>query len=88
MRKFIITGVAVAMLAVPTAAMADVSNNGTTSDAYGYCVANYNHANGDLNGIGSVRSGQTGKEVSADAGKRAPALCVYTQGWYPPISSK
>jgi len=89
MRKLIVTGMAVAMLAVPSTASADVSTNGTTNDAYGYCQANHiANFNGDFNGIGHIRSAQTGKEISGAAGNRAPAQhCIDTQGAFAPISS-
>ena len=89
MRKLIVTGMAVAMLAVPSIASADVSTNGTTNDAYGYCQANHiANFNGDFNGIGHIRSAQTGKEISGAAGNRAPAQhCIDTQGAFAPISS-
>ena len=89
MKKFILAGMAVAMLAVPAVASADVSTNDTTNDAYGYCQANHiANFNGDHNGIGWIRSGQTGKAISGSAGNRAPAqYCVDTQGSYAPISN-
>ena len=87
-RKLVITVAALAALAVPTAAMADVSNNETTNDAYGWCQANHiANFNGDDNGIGHIRSTMTGKQISADAGNRAPALCVDLQGQFAPISN-
>jgi hypothetical protein len=66
-----------------------VSTNGTTNDAYGYCQANHIHNfNGDHDGIGWIRSTQTGKAVSGAAGKRAPAEhCVAGQGSWEPISN-
>ena len=68
---------------------ADVSNNGTTNDAYGYCIANHiANFNQGFNGIGHLRSAMTGQEISASAGNRAPAQdCVDTQGHYAPISN-
>jgi hypothetical protein len=96
MRKFIITGIAVAMLAVPAAASADVTNNETTRDAQGYCIANHLHNgwsednpfNGDFNGIGHLRSQQSGKAISGSAGNRAPAEhCITPQGTWGPISN-
>ena len=70
-------------------ASADVSTNGTTNDAYGYCQANHiANFNGDHQGIGWIRSTQTGTEVRNSAGKRAPAQhCIDTQGQYAPISN-
>ena len=89
MRKIFIVAAAVAALAVPTAAMADVSTNGTTNDAYGYCQANHiANFNGDHNGIGYLRSAMSGEQISASAGNRAPVNhCVDTQGDYAPISN-
>jgi hypothetical protein len=40
MRKLIIIAASLAALAVPTAAMADVTNNPSTKDSYGYATAN------------------------------------------------
>ena len=89
MRKLIIAVAALAALVVPTAAMADVSTNGTVNDAYGYCQANHiANFNGDHNGIGWIRSGQTGAQISDAAGNRAPVQhCVDTQGNFAPISN-
>jgi len=95
MKKLILAGMAVAMLAVPTIASADVTNNGTTNDAQGYCIANHLHNgwsedtsfNGDHNGIGWIRSEQTGKAISGSAGNRVPANpCSDAQGVWGPIS--
>jgi hypothetical protein len=79
----------VAALAVPAAASADVSTNGTTNDAYGYCIANHiANFNGDHAGIGWLRSEMSGTTISANAGNRAPDNpCVTTQGSYAPISN-
>lgn len=88
MRKFILIGTAIAALAVPAAASADVSTNGTTNDAYGYCIANHiANFNGDDNGIGHLRSQMSGKEISANTGNRAPSVCVSSQGQFAPISA-
>ena len=88
MRKIFIVAAAVAALAVPTAAMADVSTNGTTNDAPGYCIANHlANFNGDFNGVGHLRSQQSGKEIAAAAGNKAPAICVDSQGQFAPISN-
>ena len=96
MKKLIITGMAVAMLAIPAAASADVTSNSTTNDAQGYCIANHLHNgwsetqpfNGDHNGIGHLRSAQTGKAISDSAGKRVPANpCTDAQGVWGPISN-
>ena len=40
MRKLLITGMAVAMLAIPAVASADVTNNPSTNDCHGYATAN------------------------------------------------
>ena len=90
MRKFIVVGATLAALVVtPAVASADVSTNGTTNDAYGYCQANHiANFNGDSNGIGHIRSTQSGKDISASAGNRAPAQhCIDTQGTFAPISN-
>lgn len=96
MRKYFIIVGAIAALAVPSAALADVTNNTTTNDAQGYCIANHLHNgwsednpfNGDYNGIGHLRSQQSGKEVSGSAGNRAPAYpCTNAQGVWGPISN-
>ena len=89
MRKYFIVAGAIAALAVPSAALADVSTNGTTSDAYGYCQANHiANFNGDHNGIGWIRSEMTGAAISKAAGNRAPAEhCVAGQGSHAPISN-
>ena len=55
MKKLILGLVAATAVAAaaPGLASADVSNNGTTNDAYGYCHANHiANFNGDHNGIG------------------------------------
>ena len=89
MRKFIIAGAMLTALVVPSIASADVSTNGTTRDAQGYCIANHiANFNGGNNGIGHLRSEQTGKAISSQSGNRAPAEpCIGTQGDYAPISS-
>jgi len=96
MKKFIIAGMAVAMLAVPGIASADVTNNSTTNDAQGYCISNHIHNgwsednpfNGTENGIGHLRSQQTGKAISAGAGNRVPANpCIDAQSVWGPISN-
>ena len=63
MRKYFIIAGALAALVVPSAALADVSTNGTTnSAAHGYSNANHiADFNGDHNGIGWIRSTQSGK---------------------------
>jgi len=93
MRKLILGLTAAAAIASPIAmtgaAHADVSTNGTTNDGYGYCIANHiANFNGDNNGIGHLRSEQSGKAISASTGNRAPVNpCVTTQGDYAPISN-
>ena len=76
-------------LVVPSTALADVTNNGTTNDAQGYCIANHLHNgwsadtsfNGDRDGIGWIRSEQTGKAISGSAGNRVPVKdCITDQG--------
>ena len=66
MRKSITAGMAIAMLAVPAFASADVTNNPTTNDSYGYATANANRLVKDAggHGIGTYRSASTGAEVS------------------------
>jgi len=96
MRKLILTGMAVAMLAIPAAASADVTNNKTANDAQGYCISNHIHNgwsedapfNGDFNGIGHLRSEQSGANISANAGNRAPEQhCgAAVQGTWGPVS--
>jgi len=95
-RKIIITGMAVAMLAIPAVASADVTDNKTTNDAQGYCIANHLHNgwsednpfNGTENGIGHLRSKQTGAAISGSAGNRVPAEhCITPQGVWGPVSS-
>ena len=80
---------AVATIGLAAPAGADVSNNKTTKDAYGYCQANHiANFNGDFNGIGHIRSTMTGQDISGAAGNRAPAEhCVDTQGRFAPISN-
>ena len=89
MKKYFIIAGALVALAVPSAAMADVTNNGTTNDAQGYCIANHiaqrlvetTPFNGDHNGIGHIRSEQTGKAIAASAGNRVPAEhCITDAG--------
>ena len=53
MRKYFIVAGALVALAIPSAALADVSTNGTTSDAAGYCNANHiANFNDGFKGIG------------------------------------
>ena len=90
MKRIITTAlVAAAVLATPAIASADVSTNGTTNDAYGYCIANHiANFNGDNNGIGHLRSEQSGANISANAGNRAPEQhCgAAVQGTWGPVS--
>ena len=90
MKRIITTAlVAAAVLATPAIASADVSTNGTTNDAYGYCIANHiANFNTGFNGVGHVRSAETGKQTAAQSGNRAPSICVTTQGDYAPISGE
>ena len=83
------TAVAVPIAAAPGLAAADVSTNKTTRDAHGYGVANHiANFNGDHDGIGWIRSEQTGSEISGAAGVRTPTdITVDTQGEYAPISN-
>jgi hypothetical protein len=92
MRKLILSLTAATAFAAPMAmagaAHADVSDNGTTNDGYGYCIANHlANFNGDNHGVGHVRSTETGAQTSAQAGNKAPDYCVTTQGDYAPISN-
>ena len=77
MRKFIITAVSALAItgAVASTASADVSTNGTTNDAQGYCIANHiaYFCNGNFNWIGHLRSQMTGKQIAAQSGNNAPA---------------
>ena len=89
MKKLILgLAVATAVVAIPGMANADVSNNGTTNDAWGYCIANHiANFNGDHNGVGWIRSTELGK-VNGDAGRNTShAECTATQGNYAPISN-
>ena len=89
MRKYFIIAGALAALAVPSAALADVTNNPSTGDAQGFCVVNHmlNGFNEDVNGIGHLRSKQTGADISSSAGNRVPAnVCVDRQGEWGPIN--
>ena len=96
MKKYFIVAGALAALAVPSVALADVTDNKTTNDAQGYCIANHIHNgwtedspfNGDHNGIGQIRSEQTGKEISGSAGNRVPVKdCITDQGDWGPVSN-
>ena len=90
MRKLIITVAALAALAVPTAAMADVSTNGTTRDANGYGVCHHiANFNDDFKGVGHLRSAQDRQgHLHSQSGVRTPTnVTVDTQGDYAPISN-
>lgn len=70
--------VAVAAVAVPVAlaapglASASAANNGTTNDMKGFATANHIHNgfNGEHNGIGWIRSTQSGEQIAAQGGHR------------------
>ena len=69
MRKLIILGVSIMALAVPAAGMADVTNNPTTKDSYGYATANATRFVKDGvypgdHGIGLYRAGYGGAPIS------------------------
>ena len=90
------TAASASPIALATSANADVTNNGTTRDAQGYCIANHLHNgwsednpfNGTENGIGHLRSKQTGAAISGSAGNRVPTEhCVTPQGVWGPISN-
>src|SRR3954468_17575931 len=72
-------------------ASADVSTNDTTNDAYGYGIANHiANFNGDHDGIGWIRSTQTGAEIGSVSGVKKIADTngvVSSQGLYAPISN-
>jgi hypothetical protein len=83
MRKLIVTGMAVAMLAVPTAAMAapgatGVSTNDNTKDAIGFCVSagNYNYHQG-LDPSGQTTTGQNRSALNAAGGPGAVADLIH-----------
>jgi hypothetical protein len=90
MRKIILGFVAAAAIATPVvgiagSASADVSNNGTLNDRLGYCNANHiANFNGDENGIGHLRSQQTGAQISA-TNHNLPDFCDTTQGDFSPV---
>lgn len=96
MKKYFIIAGALAALAVPSAALADVTNNKTTNDAQGYCIANHLHNgwsddnpfNKGNNGIGWIRSEQSCKAISGSAGNRVPVQdCITDQGKWGPVSN-
>ena len=75
MKKLILGLVAATAVAAaaPGLASADVSNNGTTNDAYGYCVANHiANFNGGHNGIGCSAPPRPASRSPALSGIRAP----------------
>ena len=98
MRK-LITVASLLALAVPTAAMADVTNNPSTKDAHGYATANAvvnivkegeMGVTFEKRGLGQFRSQETGAQVSAIGGHRGEALYpdwVTDQGAFGPISN-
>ena len=99
MRKYFIVAGAIAALAVPSAAMADVTNNASTKDAHGYATANAvvnivkegeMGVTFEKRGLGQFRSQETGAQVSAIGGHRGEALYpdwVTDQGAFGPISN-
>ena len=90
MKKYFIIAGAIAALVVPSAALADVTNNPSTNDGQGFCVVNHmkNGFNDGFNGIGHLRSQQSGKEISSQAGNRVPDVCTDRQGDWGPINDK
>ena len=69
MRKLIILGVSIMALAVPAAGMADVTNNPSTKDSYGYATTNATRLVKDGvypgdHGIGLYRAGYGGAYIS------------------------
>ena len=83
MKKLILGLVAATAVAaaVPGLASADVTNNGTTDDAWGYGVANHIHNfNGDHNGIGWTRSVSQGDIAEIAGTNRAPDITRTSQG--------
>ena len=81
MRKYFIVAGALVALAIPSAALADVSTNGTTNDGYGYCIANHlANFNGDFQGVGHVRSTQTGKVTVRPGGQPRAGLLRHHAG--------
>jgi hypothetical protein len=91
MRKYFVVAGAIAALAVPSAALADVTNNPSTKDSYGYATANANRLVKDAggHGIGSYRSESTGAEVSnlAVHGAELYPDWITDQGAFGPISN-
>ena len=90
---FVLGVAAAAAIAVAASgtASADVSTNGTQNDANGYGVANHiANFNDGYNGIGHLRSEQTGQQISAQSGtKKVGDLngVRSTQGSFDPISN-
>jgi hypothetical protein len=69
MKGFFITAGLLVALAVPSAAMADVTNNPSTKDSYGYATANATRLVKDGvypgdHGIGVYRAGSGGESIS------------------------
>src|SRR5580765_3955322 len=99
MRKLIIVATSFAALAVPTAAMADVTNNQSTKDAHGYATANAGvnivkegqmGVTFEQRGLGQFRSQETGAQVSAIGGHRGEAVYpdwITDQGAFGTISN-
>ena len=94
MRKIIITGMALAMLALPAASMASsfngaqaTANNPTSNDGIGFCVsagqANYQAAGYTTGDDRSVRKGGTNDLIAAARSACTPAL----QAWYGGLSA-
>jgi len=80
LKKFFIIAGALAALAIPSVASADVTNNPSTKDCHGYATANavvnivkegaMPGNTFEQRGIGQFRSQQTGASVSADSGQK------------------
>ena len=99
MKKLFITAGALVALAVPSAAMADVTDNPSTNDAHGYATANavvnivkegQMGVTFEQRGLGQFRSQETGAQVSAIGGHRGEALYpdwVSDQDAFGPISN-
>ena len=99
MKKFFITAGVLVALAVPSAAMADVTNDPSTKDTHGYATANavvnivkegQMGVTFEQRGLGQFRSQETGAQVSAIGGHRGEALYpdwITDQGAFGPISN-
>ena len=82
-------------IALATSANADVTNNGSTRDAQGYCIANHLHNgwsednpfNGTENGIGHLRSKQTGAAISGPRATAPRRALHHPAGRLGPISN-